>query len=231
MIRTFNKPYFSWSPIFLHDYIELRRRHELFQEVVATETGSAWIVLDLGGKDVPYKMHFEGRFATYVAVDLSAEKGVNLISDGHNLAVRDLSVDVVICTQVLEHVKDPFAFIQEIHRILKKGGRLYLTIPAIYPIHGGPYDAWRFLPDGIKILLRAFSKVTVRPEFGTIGTFFWLMNLFILLLGSRLPWVGKTLSMLLIAGSNLVGYSFDRFASAFIPNQQFVGNYFVRAVK
>ena len=219
------------SSIFAADYIESRRRHEIFEEVISRESGSGWVVVDLGGKRTPYKRHFEGRFTKYVAIDLSKEEGVDVISDGHNLGIRGLSVDVVVCTQVLEHVRNPFRFVSEIWRILKPGGRLFLTVPAFYPIHGGPYDAWRFLPDGIKILLGNFSRVTFRPEYGTIGTLFRMINVYILIFGSRLRWGGRLLSLPFFGASNLIGYSLDRFASAVTANEQFVNNYFVIAVK
>jgi SAM-dependent methyltransferase len=231
MLRNSKKHCRPWSSIFSQEYIESRRRHELFQEIISAESGSEWIVLDVGGKKTPYKRHFEGRFAEYYAIDLSLEKGVSLISDGHNLAIRDLSADIVVCTQVLEHVKDPFGFVHEIWRVLRPGGRLYLTVPAFYPIHGGPYDAWRFLPDGINFLLGAFSKVTLRSEYGTVGTLFRTLNVYIEMIASRLSWFGIIIYMPLFAISNLIGYTLDRLASAVFPNQQFVNNYFAVAVK
>jgi SAM-dependent methyltransferase len=37
--------------------------------------------------------------------------------------------DTAICFQVIEHVEDDVAFVKELHRILKPGGKLYLTTP------------------------------------------------------------------------------------------------------
>jgi SAM-dependent methyltransferase len=57
------------------------------------------------------------------------------------------SYDVIVCTQVLEHVPNPFAAVAELHRILKPDGRLLLTVPACFPYHAVPRDYWRFTQD------------------------------------------------------------------------------------
>lgn len=43
--------------------------------------------------------------------------------------LKDNSFDIVISFQVLEHIKDVNLFIQEIHRILKPGGKAFITTP------------------------------------------------------------------------------------------------------
>ncbi len=49
--------------------------------------------------------------------------------DGHNIPFPDNFFDVVISFQVIEHVADDAGFISELHRVLKKGGKLYITTP------------------------------------------------------------------------------------------------------
>lgn len=43
----------------------------------------------------------------------------------------DNSFDVVLSFQVIEHIMDDTLFLEELHRILKPGGKLYLTTPNI----------------------------------------------------------------------------------------------------
>lgn len=50
-------------------------------------------------------------------------------SDAYNLPLTDNSVDICICIDMLEHLKDPLDAIGEIKRILKRDGRLVMTIP------------------------------------------------------------------------------------------------------
>jgi SAM-dependent methyltransferase len=75
-----------------------------------------------------------------------------------------LSYDLVLCTQVLERCENPQAIVDECHRALKPGGTLILTVPSVYPVHGYPADNWRFMPDGLRHLLRAFAEVEVLRE-------------------------------------------------------------------
>jgi len=46
-----------------------------------------------------------------------------------NLSFADQSLDIVISNDVLEHVHDPKQTLTEIHRVLKPGGEIFLTVP------------------------------------------------------------------------------------------------------
>lgn len=69
------------------------------------------------------------------------------------LGLRDGCLDGVLCSEVLEHVADFGSAINEMARVLKPGGRLLLTCPFLYPLHG-PQDYWRFTPQAFEYLLR-----------------------------------------------------------------------------
>lgn len=66
----------------------------------------------------------------YVAADLEPEKFVNAIhADITDIPFEDNSFDTLICIHVLEHIQDDRKAIQEIHRVLKKGGKAILAVP------------------------------------------------------------------------------------------------------
>ena len=65
------------------------------------------------------------------------------------------SVDVVLCTEALEHVPEPAVFLAEAYRCLKPGGRLLLTVPFAARWHFIPHDYWRFTPSGLQRQLSA----------------------------------------------------------------------------
>lgn len=69
--------------------------------------------------------------------------------------------DIVVCTEVLEHVLNPFAAISEIRRVLKPGGLLLASSPFNFRIHGPLPDCWRFTEHGWRALLTEFEKVEV----------------------------------------------------------------------
>ena len=53
--------------------------------------------------------------------------------NGENLSFKDNSYDVVICSEVLEHVEDPEIALKELARVLKKGGKLAVSVPRFFP--------------------------------------------------------------------------------------------------
>jgi len=69
--------------------------------------------------------------------------------DGTRFPFEDASFDCVLCSQVLEHVSEPGAFLEEIARVLKPDGELLLTVPFLWPEHEQPWDAYRYTSYGL----------------------------------------------------------------------------------
>jgi SAM-dependent methyltransferase len=63
--------------------------------------------------------------------------------------------DVVVCDQVLEHVKNPLEAARTLRRLLRPGGHLVVGTPFLIRLHYHPGDYWRFTPDGLKLLLQS----------------------------------------------------------------------------
>ena len=120
-------------------------------------------VLDIAPQDhggiAPYLR--EG--TTLRTFDIDPTSGADIIGDicVRNASLSDASLDVVICTEVLEHVANPFAAAAEIHRILKPGGSAYFSAPFNFRIHGPLPDNWRFTEHGWRQLLSAFTSVRI----------------------------------------------------------------------
>lgn len=123
------------------------RLEEILREVdfEAVET-----VLDYGCGGQPYRPLFEGRCGRYVGADLpgSPDADVTLTEDGR-LPLPDRSVDLVLSSQVLEHVPDPSLYLAEAHRVLVPGGVLILSTHGIWRYHPDPTDYWRWTADGL----------------------------------------------------------------------------------
>lgn len=51
------------------------------------------------------------------------------VMDASNLGFRDSSFDCALCLEVIEHLKNPAACLQEIYRVLKPGGHLIISTP------------------------------------------------------------------------------------------------------
>lgn len=118
-----------------------------------------------------------------VNVDITPYKGVHIVADAAQLPLKDSSVDVVLCDQVLEHVADPQAIAKEIYRVLKRGGLVYVGAPFIMQFHSSPHDYYRWTYMGLEYLMNAFKKEELGVEYGpTAGAMTvlseWLATLF-----------------------------------------------------
>ncbi len=131
-------------------------------------------VLDAGAGEGQYAELFAQH--TYHAIDLclgSADcSNVSYVSNLVAIAARDASYDLVVCTQVLEHVPDPLRVLREINRVMKPGGRLWLTAPFFFAEHMQPYDFYRYTQYGLRYLLEraGFEVRTIQRLEGYLGT-------------------------------------------------------------
>ncbi|MEJ7817507.1 MAG: methyltransferase domain-containing protein [Thermoleophilaceae bacterium] len=130
--------------------------------------GAGVRVLDFGSADAPYRALFP-RDADFVTADLAGNPhaGVEILPDG-TLPVTDQSFDVVLSTQVLEHVEDPAVYLAECHRVLRPGGRLLLSTHGLMVWHPDPVDLWRWTGDGLDRQVRAAGFGVDRFE-GVMG--------------------------------------------------------------
>ena len=84
---------------------------------------------------------------------------VNLIADVTLLPFADSSFDFVLAEGVLEHVVSPVRGVEEIHRILKPDGLLFVTSPFMLGVHMPQLDFTRWTKSGLISLLRNFEVV------------------------------------------------------------------------
>ena len=84
------------------------------------------------------------------------------------LGFGDESFDFVITFQVIEHIDDDAAFVREIARVLRPGGRLILTTPnAPMSLTRNPWHVREYRIDELRRLLsEAFSAVETHGVFG-----------------------------------------------------------------
>ena len=104
-------------------------------------------VLDVGAGTAPYRKLF--RYCKYETQDFSQYEGymgpegqygdIDYVSDITSIPVPNASFDVILCTEVLEHVPRPIEALQEMVRITRPGGRLFLTAPLGSGLHQEPY--------------------------------------------------------------------------------------------
>lgn len=105
-------------------------------------------VLDVGAGSCPYRAYFAHcdyrthDFEKLVPSQLRDKRGydqLDYVGDICSIPVEDASFDVVLCTEVLEHVSEPIRAVKEFARIVKPGGKLILTAPLGSGLHQEPY--------------------------------------------------------------------------------------------
>jgi SAM-dependent methyltransferase len=113
------------------------------------------IVLDIGAGD-RWVRPYLGEDVEYLALDYPRTgrdlyaASPDVFADAGALPFADGTFDGVICLEVLEHVREPALVIREIARVLKSGGRAWLSTPFLYPLHDVPFDFQRYTEFGLR---------------------------------------------------------------------------------
>ncbi|TLG77628.1 class I SAM-dependent methyltransferase [Methylocystis sp. B8] len=136
-------------------------------------------VLDVGAGSAPYRSLFA--HCEYKTQDFAQLKDdqlrhggyapIDFVSDANAIPVSDASFDVVLCTEVLEHVPEPIVVVREFGRIVAPGGRLILTAPLGSGIHQEPFHFYGgFTPYWYERFLAAagFEAITMTANNGTL---------------------------------------------------------------
>lgn len=106
-------------------------------------------VLDYGCGGSPYRFLFPK--AKYIRADLPHIEDIDFpIKPDGTIDLPSDSVDLVMSSQVLEHVPDPQVYLAECRRVLKPGGTLLLSTHGLFQDHGCPYDFQRWTADGLR---------------------------------------------------------------------------------
>ncbi|MDQ8728369.1 class I SAM-dependent methyltransferase [Bradyrhizobium sp. LHD-71] len=90
----------------------------------------------------------------YVACDYMSGLDVDAVVDAERLSktFEAGSIDAVIACSVFEHIRRPWLAAEQIGKVLRPGGRVYVQTHQCYPIHAHPYDYWRFSREAMETL-------------------------------------------------------------------------------
>lgn len=123
-------------------------------------------IADLGGHRDKKRGSFDIRAyqGEVVCVNITSEHGADIVADAADLPCEDASFDVVVCSELLEHVRSPVDVLREAIRILKPGGRLIACSPFLYHIHADPDDYGRYTDRYWQVVLAELGFVEIHTE-------------------------------------------------------------------
>lgn len=110
----------------------------------------------------------------YIGVDLEEGKGVDEVCNVYDLVEHfgPESFDLVITTEMIEHVQDWRKAFSQIKRIMKPGGIVLLTTRSYgFPYHEYPFDYWRFEVDDMKAIFSDMEIVKLETDAFEPGVF------------------------------------------------------------
>jgi SAM-dependent methyltransferase len=103
----------------------------------------------------------------YIGVDLTEGPGVDRVMNSEDL-IKEFgknSFDLVISTEMLEHVRDWKAVIENLKGVLKPGGVMIITTRSDgFPFHEWPIDSWRYEVEDMKEIFSDFHPLHVEPD-------------------------------------------------------------------
>jgi SAM-dependent methyltransferase len=143
---------------------------EFFDGLDATQK---YKVLDIGGirnnKRGEFNIADYNLDVEYVNIDPGDEP--DYLCDLTKIPVPDNQYDIAILAEVLEHVNTPYEALVEAFRVLKPGGKLIITTPFMYHVHGDPQDFARYTGYWYQenLAKAEFQQIDVRGQGGFWG--------------------------------------------------------------
>jgi SAM-dependent methyltransferase len=150
-------------------------RNALIEEsrLLSLNKSSGSTVLDLGCGSTPYREIFVPLVTQYLGADIDMNPYADLQIDiSGRVPVEDSSIDVILSTQVLEHVPVPRSYLLEARRLLKPNGRIILSTHGYWMYHPDPVDYWRWTKAGLRKVIEeaGFQVESVRGVMNLAST-------------------------------------------------------------
>jgi len=171
-------------------------------------------ILDSGCGSMPYKkIILENKnIDSYIGLDI--ETGLNyedvkpdVLWDGIIMPFEDERFDVVISTEVLEHVPNPDAYLIEVKRVLKPGGMFFFTVPFLMSLHEVPHDYYRYTPYALEMIFErtGFTSTKITPLGGYNAAIAQMLGLWV----NMYLW-GKKKKIMRIIAKPIINYLYKK---------------------
>lgn len=132
-------------------------------------------VLEIGSRSVTkVNSNFKFSKAKYKGLDISNGINVDVICDAHEMSefLDGEKFDLVFSSYVFEHLHSPWIVVDEIKKILKPGGSVFIETHFSYSFHGGEHNYFQFSHHGLRALFsqeKGFSLIDYGMDTPMIG--------------------------------------------------------------
>ncbi|UTN04607.1 class I SAM-dependent methyltransferase [Flavobacterium bizetiae] len=204
-------------------------RSEIFKAVANTASFFSGTLLDSGCGSMPYKELILSNSAvtSYTGLDIDSSLNYEDIQpdylwDGKIMPFIDASFDVVISTEVLEHVSDPDAYLAEVKRVLKPGGMFFFTVPFLMSLHEVPHDYYRYTPFALEMIFKrnGFADIKIKAMGGYHAAMAQMLGLWV----NMYLW-GKKKKIMRVIAKPIIAYLYknDKAPANFKKSTMIVG--------
>lgn len=189
-------------------------RKEIFNAVSNASSLFRGKVLDSGCGIMPYKkIILENKdIISYIGLDIETALDYDNVKpdyywDGITMPFENETFDVVISTEVLEHIFNPDVYLIEVKRVLKPGGVLFFTVPFLMSLHEIPHDYYRYTPYSLEMIFKriGFSDIKIRSMGGYNAAMAQMMGLWV----NKFLW-GKKKKIMRIIVKPIIGYLYKK---------------------
>lgn len=183
--EIYSKEWFA--PTFLGAFINpfYFIRRGLYKGVLSNKGYLTGKLLDFGCGSKPYKEFISVH--EYIGLDVE-ERGhphrygeADIYYDGKTVPFPDGHFDSIFSSEVFEHIFNLEEILTELHRVLKPGGHMLVTLPFVWEEHEIPYDFARYTSFGIEYLLKknGFDVIATEKTTNYVETVFQMWNAYI----------------------------------------------------
>ena len=140
------------------------------------------LVIEVGARDVNgsvRSMIQQHRPRGYLGVDIMKGPGVDEVCDATELVKKygPDTFDLVVSTEMLEHVEDWREAVHNLKQIARPGGTLLITTRSFgFGYHGYPYDFWRYQKEDIQVIFSDFQILILEDDPSMPGVFIKAMK-------------------------------------------------------
>ncbi len=164
-------------------------RKAIFEAIKNSLSEFSGDLLDVGCGKMPYRNYIleNSEIEKYNGLDIEAGNlydskiSPDYLWDGVRMPFEDSQFESVITTEVLEHCPYPEVVLNEINRVLKKGGVFFFTVPFLWNLHEVPNDEYRYTPFSLERHLKnsGFNEIKIKATGGWHGSMAQMLGLWV----------------------------------------------------